>query len=36
MPAFPVQRRSAESQAGRILLLLGQRDRAYFIDLAPE
>jgi hypothetical protein len=26
----------AESQAGRILPLLGQRDPAYFIDLAPE
>lgn len=26
----------AESQAGRILPLLGRRDPAYFIDLAPE
>ena len=26
----------AESQAGRILPLLGKRDPAYFIDLAPE
>jgi hypothetical protein len=26
----------AELQAGRILPLLGQRDPAYFIDLAPE
>jgi hypothetical protein len=26
----------AESQAGRILPLLGRRDPAYFTDLAPE